>query len=140
MLDWPGLGVSHRGSTTFVSTSIYFRSASWPRIGRPRKSPGWTFSFGSSAWDVEPQWIGPSWGFASREHGISFHSDLYSPSGSWPRMPRIVALPASPPFCTEGLGFIPMALILTGFRQNHKTQAIPTSVPVAWYEAGFDPF
>src|SRR6266849_3807312 len=89
MLDWPGLGVSHRGSTTFVSTSIYFHSASWPRIGRPRKSPGWTFSFGSSAWDVEPQWIGPSWGFASREHGISFHSDLYSPSGSWP---RIVAL------------------------------------------------
>src|SRR6266571_476236 len=57
------LGVSHRGSTTFVSTSIYFHSASWPRIGRPRKSPGWTFSFGSSAWDVEPQWIGPSWGF-----------------------------------------------------------------------------
>src|SRR6266849_9444990 len=57
-----------------------------------------------------------------------FHSDFYSPSGSWPRMPRIVALPASPPFCTEGLGFIPMALILTGFRQNNKTQAIPTSV------------
>src|SRR5712692_7953404 len=89
MLDLPGLGVSHRGSTTFVSTSIYFHSASWPRIGRPRKSPGWTFSFGSSAWDVEPQWIGPSRGFASREHDIYFHLPFYFHSASWP---RIVAL------------------------------------------------
>src|SRR6266849_7293850 len=84
MLDWPGLGVSHRGSTTFVSTSIYFHSASWPRIGRPRKSPGWTFSFGSSAWDVEPQWIGPSRGFASREHGIISTPIYISPPGLGP--------------------------------------------------------
>src|SRR5712692_1414749 len=98
----PSWGFASREHDIYFHLPFYFHSASWPRIGRPRKSPGWTFSFGSSAWDVEPQWIGPSWGFASREHGISFHSDLYSPSGSWP---RIVALPAAPPFFTEGLGY-----------------------------------
>src|SRR6266849_8599809 len=63
--------------------------------------------------------IGPVLGFRIAGARHYFHSHLYFPSGSWP---RIVALPASPPFCTEGRGFIPMVLILTGFRQNNKTR------------------
>src|SRR5713101_3130438 len=37
--------------------------------------------------------IGPVLGFRIAGARHYFHSHLYSPSGSWPRMPRIVALP-----------------------------------------------